>query len=131
MRRSWRDMRRERRMARRIELLDTNKDGKVSIAEIHAEQKRLLGAADVNGDGMLSVEEFRRRGRWFISLRTISFFDMLDSDGDGQISEKEMTDPSARWFSRYDANKDKALDSDEFAKSGRRGDRQGRGSGRR
>ncbi len=130
-RRAWRDMRRERRMARRIELLDTNKDGKITIEEIHAEQKRLLGAADVNGDGKLSVEEFRRRGRWFTSLRTISFFDMLDTDGDGQISEKELTDPSARWFSRYDLNKDKALDIDEFSKSGRRGDRESRRSGRR
>lgn len=124
-----RDRRHSRRLARRIQLLDTNKDGKVSLAEIHDEQKRLMKAADVNGDGKLSVEEFRRRGRWFISLRTVSFFDMLDADGDGQISEKEMTDPSARWFTRYDENKDKALDSDEFSKSGWRG--RGRRGGRR
>ncbi len=125
------ERRRERRLNRRIELLDTNKDGKVSLAEIHGEQKRLMGAADVNGDGQLSVEEFRRRGRWFIRLRTISFFDMLDTNGDGQISEKEMTDPSARWFTRYDENKDKALDRDEFSKSGWRGRHRGGHRGRR
>jgi Ca2+-binding EF-hand superfamily protein len=129
------ERRRMRRLSRRIELLDTNKDGKVSLEEIHAEQKRLMGAADVNGDGKLSVEEFRRRGRWFLSLRTVSFFDMLDTDGDGQISEKEMTDPSARWFKRYDDNNDKALDVDEFSKSGwrsrQRGGRRGRRDGRR
>jgi Ca2+-binding EF-hand superfamily protein len=125
------ERRRARRMSQRIQLLDTNKDGKVSLEEIHAEQKRLMGAADVNGDGKLSVEEFRRRGRWFIRLRTISFFDMLDTDGDGQISEKEMTDPSARWFKRYDENQDKALDRDEFSKSGWQGRRRGGPGGRR
>ncbi|MDH3240413.1 MAG: hypothetical protein OEO83_07085 [Alphaproteobacteria bacterium] len=125
------ERRRAHRFSRRLELLDTNKDGKVSLKEIQDEQKRLIAAADVNGDGKLSVEEFRRRGRWFISLRTISFFDMLDTDGDGQISVKEMTDPSARWFKRHDENKDEALDSDEFSKSSWRGRQRGGNRGRR
>ena len=123
--------RRQRRMARRLEILDTNGDGKVTLAEIQGEQRRLLGAADVNGDGKLSVEEFRRRGRWFIRLRTISFFDMLDTNGDGQISAKEITDPTARWFARHDENKDKALDGDEFSKTGWHSRRRGRPHGRR
>lgn len=121
-----RERHRQRRMARRLEILDTNGDGKVTLAEIQGEQRRLLGAADVNGDGKLSVEEFRRRGRWFIRLRTISFFDMLDTNGDGQISAKEITDPTARWFARHDENKDKALDGDEFSKTGWHSRRRGR-----
>jgi Ca2+-binding EF-hand superfamily protein len=131
-RRKGRDERhRMRRVSRRLQLLDTNKDGKVSLAEIHAEQKRLMAAADVNGDGKLSVEEFRRRGRWFLRLRTVSFFDMLDTDGDGQISEKEMTAPSARWFKRHDENKDEALDGEEFSKAGWRGRQRDGNRGRR
>jgi hypothetical protein len=127
----WRERRRQRRMARRLEILDTNADGKVTLAEIQGEQRRLLGAADVNGDGKLSVAEFRRRGRWFIRLRTISFFDMLDANGDGQISAKEITDPTARWFARHDENKDKAIDGDEFSKSGWHSKGRGRRHGRR
>ncbi len=127
----WRERRRARRYARRVEILDTNGDGKVTLAEIQGEQRRLLGAADVNGDGTLSVAEFRRRGRWFIRLQTISFFDMLDANGDGQISAKEITDPTARWFARHDENKDKALDGDEFSKSGWHSGRRGRRHGRR
>ena len=45
---SWRQLRRAHRMARRIEILDTDKDGKVTLAEIQGEQRRLFGAADVN-----------------------------------------------------------------------------------
>ena len=51
------------RAARFIRIFDTDDSGNVSLAEIQAEQKRIAGAADVDGDGVLSVEEFLRRGR--------------------------------------------------------------------
>jgi hypothetical protein len=114
-----RESRYERRMKRwidrRLSLFDTNKDGKVSLAEIAAEEKRLFTAADVNGDGKLSADEFSRRGRWFIRLRAMSFLDMLDVNGDGEVSLDELNKPSARWFKRYDANKSGALEADELA----------------
>lgn len=114
----WRERRDARRMARRMEILDTNNDGKVTLAEIEGELKRLVIAADVNGDGKLSAEEFRRRGRWFLRLRTVSFFDILDADGDGQVSAAEILSPTARWFKRHDEDKDKALSGDELNRSG-------------
>lgn len=116
-REGWRERRRARRMARRMEILDTNGDGKVTLAEIDAELKRLVAAADVNGDGKLSADEFRRRGRWFLRLRVVSFFDMLDANGDGQISVAEMLSPTGRWFKRQDDDKDKALSVEELDKS--------------
>ncbi len=115
--RSWREQRRARRLARRLDILDTNNDGKVTLAEIEGELKRLTAGADVNGDGKLSADEFRRRGRWFLRLRTVSFFDMLDANGDGQISVAELTGPTGRWFKRQDENNDKALTGEEFNKS--------------
>ncbi|MFM2129306.1 MAG: hypothetical protein RL477_852 [Pseudomonadota bacterium] len=115
-----------KRMAdRRIQFLDANKDGKISAAEIAAEEKRLFAAADVNGDGKLSVEEFRRRGQWFVRMGTSSFFDLLDANGDGQISAEEMTGPSARWFKRHDADKNGTIDADEYV----RARESGRGAG--
>lgn len=113
------------RESRFVRFLDTNGDGKVSLEEINAEQKRLIAAADVNGDGKLSVDEFRRRGRLFMRLRATTLFDLMDANGDKQLSEDEITKPSARWFARYDANGDGAIVSDELPqrRMGRRGHR--------
>ena len=97
-----------------VGLLDTDGDGKVSLAEIAAEQSRLLGAADVDGDGKLSVAEFRRRGHLFQSLRATTLFDLLDANGDGELSIEEISEPSKRWFLRYDADGDGKLEEQEL-----------------
>ena len=96
-----------------MQLLDTDGDGKIGLAEIRAEQDRLVGAADVDGDGKLSVDEFRRRGTLFMRLGTTSYFDLLDADGDRILTLEEIAKPSERWFSRHDANNDGKLESEE------------------
>ncbi len=100
-----------------IELLDTSGDGKVSLTEITDEQRRLIAAIDVNRDGKLSADEFRRRGRLLMSLRTYTLFDLLDADGDGQLTADEIAAPSKRWLKRYDADKDGAISAEELPQS--------------
>lgn len=108
-----------RRAERFINLLDTDADGSVSKAEIAAEYERLFGAADLDGDGRLSPDEFRRRGRLFQSVGAVTLFDMLDADSDQLLTVDEITAPSARWVTRYDGNGDNALDGDEFPSGAR------------
>ena len=103
-----------RRAARFIRIFDTDGNGTVSLAEIAAEQKRVLGAADLDGDGALSVDEFRRRGRLIRSLGASSLFDMLDTNGDRKVTAAEISAPSARWFKRYDADADGAIAGGEL-----------------
>ena len=97
-----------------INLLDFNGDGAVSQAEIAAEQGRLFAAADVDGDGSLSVAEFRRRGSLILALNATTFFDMMDTDGDATLALDEITGPAARWVARYDVDASGALDREEI-----------------
>ena len=99
---------------RMMGLLDTDGDGRIGAAEVAAEQQRLLRAADLDGDGRLSVAEFKRRGRWFLSMRTTSLFDLLDGDGDQHLTLEEIRAPSRRWLKRYDSNGDGAIEASEL-----------------
>jgi hypothetical protein len=109
-------------VSRTFSLLDTDGDGKISLAEIRAEQARLIAAADINGDGKLSVDEFRRRGWWFQKLQTTTLFDLMDADGDQSLTADEIANPSARWFKRYDKDTDGGVTAEEvphFSRGGR------------
>ena len=97
-----------------VRIHDTDGNGTVSMDEVKAEQRRILGAADVDGNGVLSVAEFRRRGRLIHRLGTATLFDMLDTDGDRNITAEELAAPAARWFARYDANGDGAMAAEEL-----------------
>ncbi|MSO64278.1 MAG: hypothetical protein EXQ85_00485 [Alphaproteobacteria bacterium] len=108
------------RSARVIENYDTNKDGKITVDEIVAEIRRLVTAADVDGNGFLSVDEFRRRGYWFQMLAVTSLFDLYDANGDGQLTAEEIATPSRRWFKRYDADGDNAIEAGEIPGRDRR-----------
>jgi len=104
---------------RQLDILDTDGNGMVSRAEIAAEHGRLLGAADVDGNGQLSPDEFRRRGSFFVRLGTTTFFDLIDANGDQQISVEELNQPMERWFTRRDENKDGNIDTEEFSQEQR------------
>ena len=110
-----------------VRIHDTDGNGTVSMDEVKGEQKRMLGAVDLDGNGALSVEEFRRRGRLIHRLGTTTLFDMLDTDGNREITAEELAAPAARWFARYDANGDGAMAAEEvpWRHRHRRGGRHG------
>lgn len=101
---------------RMFKILDVDGNDKVTLDEIAAEQKRLIAASDLDGDGKLSVMEFRRRGWWFQRLRTTTLFDLMDANGDATLTADEIAAPSARWFKRYDADADGNITTEEIPK---------------
>lgn len=102
-----------------MRLYDTNNDGKVTTDEIANDQARMLNAIDLNNDKSLSVDEMRRRGRSLQIWRSVTLFDLLDTDGNQKISAGELSAPMKRLFKRYDVNNDKGLSVNEMRRRGR------------
>ena len=117
---AYHQLRHAERMTR---LFDTDSDGKITLAEINADQARMFTALDVDGDKSMSVDEIRRRGRSLQIFRTTTLFDLLDTDGDGKLSVAEVQAPSKRWFKRYDKNANGIMEAEEIPEGRRRGRR--------
>ena len=66
--------------------LDTDADGTVSKEEIKASRSTHFKAADADGDGALSLAEFRA----WVSQRVEDRSKALDTDGNGSISAEEL-----------------------------------------
>ena len=63
-------------------LINSNKDGHLSIMEIKNVDVARFHAADVNGDGVLSMEEF-------LEARNLDF-DAADTNKDGGLTRQEV-----------------------------------------
>ena len=63
-------------------LINSNKDGHLSIVEIKNVDVARFHAADVNGDGVLSMEEF-------LEARNLDF-DAADTNKDGGLTRQEV-----------------------------------------
>jgi hypothetical protein len=88
--------------AKRFELMDTNRDGKVIASEISASRgaesiawaskltsaTEKLSQLDTNRDGALTVQEYADSSQ--------KIFDRLDIDGDGVLADAEMLMPSKK-----------------------------------
>lgn len=97
----------ERRSARFAEV-DTNKDGKVSLAELTASRESWLTKVDTNKDGVASQVEIEASFAAGRQEHLQAMFAREDANKDGRLTRDESRMPSAR-FERADANKDGAL----------------------
>ncbi|MBW6506866.1 MAG: calcium-binding protein [Rhodobacteraceae bacterium] len=75
--------------------VDTNGDGTLSAEEIAAGIKAELANYDTDANGTLSLEEFTAMHAEMqaeaLRTMTVRAFQMHDADGDGQVTEAEMT----------------------------------------
>ena len=96
-------------MMQMFEEVDADGDGSVTQAEIDAYRAARVGAADTNGDGSLSLNEFQTLWAEQTRPRMVDAFQNLDDDGDGQITEAELDRRVDRMVARLDRDGDGAL----------------------
>ena len=123
--------------------LDTNKDGKVTLAEAKAGEKVRFASIDANKDGRLTTQELEAHhaamraqhekndpkaaaGRADHKGRGAHFFSKIDANGDGAIDATESAATAEKMFSRMDDNGDGVVTKDELGR-GRGGCEHGRG----
>jgi Ca2+-binding EF-hand superfamily protein len=104
--------------AGRMGRMDTNNDGKVTLAELVESKQSWLREVDTNKDGNATRAEIEAS----VSARRTEHVNQLlerqDQNKDGRISREESKMPE-RWFARTDANSDGNLTREELSQRGK------------
>jgi len=98
---------------------DANRDGRIDRQEFDQAVEKKFRSYDLNGDGVLDMEEIRdvrkRHGEWDIAQE----FEAMDTNGDGKVDLDEFKASAAKRFMEYDRNGDGLLDRPEVDYRGR------------
>ena len=111
------------RMGMRVQKLfdevDADKDGKITESELTQYRVARISKVDANGDGALQMDEFQTIWADVMRPRMVDHFQFLDEDGDGTISEAEITTPLSMITGRLDRNDDGVIARDELKRKHR------------
>ena len=99
---------------------DTDKDGKLSQAEIDKARADQLARFDADKDGKLSLKEFEGVFMETVRPMMVRGFQYFDANGDAAVDATEFLEPTNKMVARMDSNNDGFLDDT---------DRRGRGHG--
>ena len=94
---------------------DANDDGVVTVEEVRARREQRFRAADGDGDGTLDVEEMRNL---MLQQRARRHVQWLDRDGDSAVSADEFAAPMERRLKKMDRNGDGRLERAEMSRGG-------------
>lgn len=109
-----------------LDQFDTDKDGKVTQAEIDGVRDAQLKKFDADGNGALSLEEYQALWLDAMRPRMARQFQANDADANGSITAEEFRARFAGMARHLDRNNDGAITQDEL----RRGDHGPRGGDR-
>jgi Ca2+-binding EF-hand superfamily protein len=93
---------------------DTDKDGKVTQAEVDAVRAQDIKKFDANGDGVLQLDEYQNLWLEHMRSRMVDSFQRLDDDGDGKVTDAEMKAPMARMTRFMDRDGDGSVTREEM-----------------
>jgi len=104
----------QRESERLLEDFDSNKDGKLTQAEVDQTRQARFVQFDTDKDGKLSLQEYQ--ALWLDAMRRhmVDRFQSLDDDGDAAITIEEFVTPFSKVVNRLDRNNDGEITRDEF-----------------
>ena len=90
------------RAERLFERFDVNEDGVITKAEIEEVRTQEFATADTDGNGEISLEEFKAEFLTRSNERMVRAFQFLDRDGDGTVTQEEADFLANRMFNMLD-----------------------------
>lgn len=117
-----RDMDHQGHVGPRLDEIDANNDGQITMDEVKTRDAIHFAEMDANNDGFVSTDElsqFQEKKREEMRMtmearRHQKMLDMLDTDEDGRISEAEFFARPHKGFSMADQNGDGIVDAGEI-----------------
>lgn len=104
-----------------LERFDSDKDGKLTQAELDASRKALVEKYDTDKDGKLSLSEFEALWLDVKRRRMVRGFQYIDEDGDALITVEEFLKPYANAVESRDRDGDGTISRDDRRKRMRGG----------
>lgn len=92
----------KQRAERLFERFDTDGDGVITQTEIEEVRAQDFAAADADGNGEISLEEFKASFMERSNDRMVRAFQFMDSNGDGTVTQEEVDVVANRIFNRLD-----------------------------
>jgi hypothetical protein len=93
---------------------DTNKDGKITKAQIDAVLADQMKKYDTDGDGTLSLSEYQALFDDQMHETMVRSFQALDREGAGKVTLDELRAPIDRLVQRLDRNHTGVIDLNQF-----------------
>jgi Ca2+-binding EF-hand superfamily protein len=117
--RGWRGHGMRHRFRKMLERYDANGDRKLTQEEINSNREAWLKEFDADGNGKLSLDEFKQLWLKARAERIVRSFQRFDRDGDAGITLQEYQRPLANIVERRDRNGDGAIGRDDMRRGGK------------
>ena len=89
--------------------VDTDRDGRMTQAEIDAAVNARFTRFDADGNGRLSLDEFNALWADVTRPAAVRAFQFMDPNGDASVTKAEVDERTSRLVQRFDRNGDGAL----------------------